>query len=50
MPAAEIKTEAVLRDIVTAVTPALLPGAMVRGPVLGAILLPTIMPLPAALL
>jgi hypothetical protein len=50
MLAAEIQTEAVLRDVVAAITPTLPPGAMVGGPPLGAGLLPGIVPLPAALL
>jgi hypothetical protein len=44
----EIEAEGVLRNVVTAVASALRPGAMVGGPPLGAILLPGIMPLPAA--
>jgi hypothetical protein len=48
--AAEIEAEAVLRDVVTAVASALRPRAMVGGPPLGAILLPGIVPLPAAAL
>jgi len=47
---AEIETEASLRNIVAAIPAALRPSSMVGGPVLGAILLPGIAPLPAAAL
>ena len=46
----ERKTEAVLRNVVTAIAPTLRPGAMIAGPVLCAILLKCAMPLPGALL
>ena len=48
MIAAEIEIEAALRDVVTAVAAALLPGAMVGGPPLGAVMLPAIVRLPGA--
>jgi len=48
--AAEIQTEAVLRDEVTPVASTLRPAPMVGGPPLRAILLPGIVPLPAAAL
>ena len=48
--AAETEIEAGLRNVVTAVASALLPGAMVGRPVLGAILLPGIFRLPTAAL
>ena len=47
---AEIETEAVLRHVVAAIASALRPGSMVGLPAPGAILLPAIVPLPAALL
>ena len=56
VPAAEIEAEAILRNVVTAVAPALRPGAMVAGPVLrailseGRVLLPAAAPLPSPLL
>ena len=40
MLAAEIETKGLLRNVVTAIASALRPGAVVVGPVLGAILLP----------
>src|ERR1039458_2534238 len=48
--AAETEIEAGLRNVVTAVASALLPGAMVGRPVLGAILLPGVFRLPTAAL
>ncbi|HME06117.1 MAG TPA: hypothetical protein VKG25_03670 [Bryobacteraceae bacterium] len=48
MLATEINTEGLLRNVVAAIPPTLRPGAMVGGPVLGAILLPGVVPLPAA--
>src|ERR1019366_7356031 len=48
--AAETEIEGGLRNIVTAVASALLPGAMVGRPVLGAILLPGVFRLPTAAL
>ena len=50
MLVAERETEAVLRDVVAAISSALRPGAMVALPVLSAILLQCGMPLPAAIL
>ena len=47
---AEIETEAVLRDVVTAVASALRPAPMVGRPAPGTTLLPGIVPLPAAAL
>jgi hypothetical protein len=47
---AEIETEAILGDIVTAVSSALRPAPMVGRPEPGATLLPGIVPLPAAAL
>jgi hypothetical protein len=44
----KIETEGVLRNVVTAITSTLRPGAMVASPVLRTILLPRAMPLPAA--
>jgi hypothetical protein len=46
--AAEVDIEAGLWHVVTAVASALRPGAMIGGPVLGAILLPGVMLLPAS--
>lgn len=46
----EIQTEAILGNVVAAVATALRPGAMIVLPILGAILLPTGVPLPSALL
>jgi len=46
----EIETEAVLRNVVTAIASTLRPSAMIAGPVLSTILLKCTMPLPAALL
>jgi hypothetical protein len=48
--ASEIEIEAGLRNVITAVASTLRPGAMIGGPVLGPILLPGIVPLPAAAL
>ena len=48
--ASKIESETVLRDVVTAIAAALPPSAMLVLPMLGAILLPGIMPLPATLL
>ena len=48
--APEIETEAVLRNVVTAVASALCPGAMLAFPPCGTILLEGTMPLPCALL
>ncbi len=48
--AAEVEAEAVLRNVVSAVTATLGPRAMVGGPVSSAILLPVIVSLPAAFL
>jgi hypothetical protein len=48
--AAETEIEAGLREVVTAVASALLPGAMVGRPISGAILLPGVMRLPPAAL
>ena len=45
---AEIQIETVARDVVTAVTSPLRPGPMIGCPVLGAILLPVVVTLPAA--
>jgi hypothetical protein len=50
MLVAEMKTEACLRNVVTAIAAALGPSAMLALPLLGAILLPGVMPLPAAAL
>jgi len=50
MLAAEIETETRLRNVVTTVATALGPGAVLALPLLGAILLPGGMPLPAAAL
>jgi len=49
MPAAEIETEAGLRNVVSAVSAALGPRAVIGSPVSRAILLPVTGPLPAAL-
>jgi hypothetical protein len=46
----KIEAETVLRDVVTAIAAALSPSAMLVLPMLGAILLPRTMPLPATLL
>jgi hypothetical protein len=45
----EVKTEAGLRDVVAAITSALGPGAMIAFPPLSTTLLPSAIPLPAAL-
>ena len=50
VPAAETEIEGGLRNVVTAVASALLPGAMVGRPVSGAILLPGVLRLPTAAL
>ncbi len=50
MPPSEGETEAILRDVRSAVAAALRPVAMVGRPVLGAVLLPGIVALPAAVL
>ncbi len=50
MLAAEIQAETGLRDIEAAIASALRPGSMVGSPMLGAILLPIVVPLPGALL
>jgi hypothetical protein len=47
---AEVKTEGLLRNVVTAIASALRPGAMLVLPLPGAILLPAIVPLPTSLL
>ena len=49
MPAAEIETEAGLRNVVSAISAALSPRAVIGSPVSRAILLPVTGPLPAAL-
>ena len=46
----EIQTEAVLRNVVTAIASALCPGAMIGFPAMSAILLESAVPLPSALL
>jgi hypothetical protein len=48
--AAEIEREAVLGNVVTAVASPLLPGAMLGGPLLSAVLAPCSMRLPGAML
>lgn len=50
MLAAEVETEGILRDVGTTVASALRPTTMVGGPMLGAILLKGIVPLPATAL
>ena len=50
MLVAEIETETGLRDVEATVASTLRPGSVVGSPVLGAILLPTGVPLPRALL
>ena len=50
MLAAEVETIGLLRNVETAVTATLSPTAVIDGPLLGAVLLPVIVSLPATAL